>query len=54
MVESTISQDSLNKFFSEEALKFKPSEIDVFVTNSKGERQRLIFHEPRQLLDYET
>jgi hypothetical protein len=30
-----------------------PTEKDIFITNSKGQSQRLIFHEPLALKDYE-
>jgi hypothetical protein len=40
------SDEALVKFFSEDARKFEPSDLDIFITNSKGEQQRLIFYEP--------
>jgi hypothetical protein len=30
------TDEALAKFFTKEALEFKPSEKDVFITNSKG------------------
>jgi hypothetical protein len=47
------SDEMLAKFFKKEALDFAPTDIDCFITNSKGASQRLIFNEPLALKDHE-
>ena len=47
------SEESLRKYFSEEAKSYVPKDIDLFITNSKGDRQRCIFCEPLELMDHE-
>ena len=47
------SEESLGKFFKPEDLEYVPDELDIFITNSKGQQQRLIFHEPLPLKDSE-
>jgi len=41
-------------YFSKEALEFVPGEQDIFITNSKGASQRLIFHDSLPLKEYES
>ena len=48
------SDESLSKYFSQAAIEFAPSETDCFITNSKGDKQRLIFHEPQPLKPHEV
>ena len=47
------SDEAKAKFFSQAALEYMPKETDIFITNSKGQSQRLIFNEPAMLKDYE-
>lgn len=47
------SEDSIAKYFSKAALEYVPTEEDIFITNSKGLQQRLIFHDPLPLKDSE-
>jgi hypothetical protein len=47
------SDEAKAKFFTQAALDFVPSDTDVFITNSKGQSQRLIFNDPQPLKDYE-
>lgn len=47
------TDECIEKYFSKEALEYVPNETDIFITNSKGEQQRLIFHEPLPLKDSE-
>lgn len=47
------SEESLRKFFTEEARNYVPNDIDLFITNSKGDRQRCIFNEPLELMKHE-
>ena len=47
------SDDAIAKFFTKSALDFAPTNQEIFITNSKGDSQRLIFHEPQELKDYE-
>ncbi len=47
------TDDAIAKNFTKEALSFVPVESDIFITNSKGASQRLIFHEPLALKDHE-
>lgn len=47
------SEEMIAKFFTKEDLEYQPTEVDIFITNSKGGQQRLIFHEPLALKDSE-
>ena len=48
------SEEAIQKHFSEEALAFVPSEIDIFIITSKGLFQRLIFSTPQELREEEN
>ncbi len=48
------TDDAVAKNFTKEALEYQPSETDIFITNSKGAYQRLIFQAPVPLKDVET
>jgi hypothetical protein len=37
------TDDAVAKYFTKEALEYQPTETDIFITNSKGAYQRLIF-----------
>ncbi len=47
------SEEALEKYFTKEALSYVPTETDIFITNSKGQQQRLIFFESLPLKDSE-
>lgn len=37
------SDDAVAKYFTKDALEYQPTETDIFITNSKGGYQRLVF-----------
>jgi tRNA splicing ligase len=37
------SDDAVAKYFTKDALEYQPTETDIFITNSKGAYQRLVF-----------
>jgi len=47
------SDEALAKYFTKEDLEFVPTDLDTFITNSKGQYQRLIFQEPLPLKNNE-
>ena len=46
-------QLDLDKYFTKEQQEFVPTKEELFISNSKGETQRLIFYEPVELTDNE-
>jgi GrpB-like predicted nucleotidyltransferase (UPF0157 family) len=48
------NDEAIAKFFTKAALEFTPTDTDVFITNSKGQSQRLIFQDPLPLKPYEV
>lgn len=47
------TEEAIERFFTPEALAYVPTDSDIFITNSKEQQQRLIFHEPLPLKDSE-
>eukprot|EP00347_Sterkiella_histriomuscorum_P002775 403366847 len=47
------SDEAKEKYFTQAALDYQPTNQDIFITTSKGETQRLIFAKPQQLKENE-